>query len=103
VIRHVVRPPWILELDLRFGDRRGSDMIILGWTRDREVVSWPDYDDDLRKFEKRGRLDPVTWCVGRQRNLAAGQECFLLVQGQKHPRGLVAAGTTLSEPFPDET
>ena len=74
-------------------------MIILGWNRDREAKSWPDYDEYLARFEKVGILPDLTWSVGRHRNLRDDDFCFLLVQGQKHPRGLVAIGQTASTPF----
>lgn len=73
-------------------------MILLCWNRDNEN-SWPleDYEE-ARQTTDEGWVWSSTWSVGNRINIPIGSECFLLVQGQKHPRGLVAYGITTSLP-----
>lgn len=73
-------------------------MIILGWNRDFEDV-WPldDYEKCRLTCEK-GGIVKEQWSVGNHINIDIGTECYMLVQGQNHPRGLVARGYTISTP-----
>lgn len=77
-------------------------MIILGWNRDFEDV-WPlDEYEESRLICERGGIAKEQWSVGNHVNIDIGTECFMLVQGQNHPRGLVARGYTISIPTRDE-
>lgn len=77
-------------------------MILLCWNRD-QGDTWPlgDYED-VRKTCERGEVTEGTWSVGNRVNISIGTECFLLIQGAKYPRGIVAQGITTSEPWEDE-
>ncbi|MEI9907207.1 MAG: HNH endonuclease [Actinomycetota bacterium] len=77
--------------------RRG--MILLTWNRD-DVEAWPleDYEKDRRRVDL-GKPPKVTWSVGNRVNIPAGTKCFMLVQGNKYPKGLVGFGITTCEPY----
>lgn len=73
-------------------------MIILGWNRDFEDV-WPLDDYELSRLAcEKGEIVKAQWSVGNHVNIEIGTECYMLVQGQNHPRGLVARGYTTSVP-----
>lgn len=74
-------------------------MIILAWNRDIPG-SWDDYEKAVAACRDTGYWSD-TWSVGRRRNIPEGIECYLLGQGKTHPRGLLAKGIVLSEPYPD--
>jgi 5-methylcytosine-specific restriction protein A len=77
-------------------------MILLCWNRD-QGDTWPlDEYEEFRRNCDRGESVPGTWSVGNRINIPVATECFLLIQGTKHPRGLVAQGITTSEPWEDE-
>lgn len=77
-------------------------MIILCWNRDFPDV-WPlDEYDEVRRTCAGGWTSPGTWSVGNRVNIPVDTTCFLLTQGQQHPRGLVALAVTTSEPYEDE-
>lgn len=79
-----------------------ADMIILCWNRDDPDV-WPldDYDA-VRRACATGSPVPARWSVGNRVNIPRGTTCFLLVQGQLHPRGLVGFAVTTGTPYLDE-
>ena len=67
--------------------------IILGWNPDR----WNDwnYADAVERVAATG-LHLERWSVGRHRNIAAGTDAWLLLQGD-HGRGLIGHGVVVSE------
>lgn len=79
-------------------------MILLTWNRDHGDTSWPDYPQAVRACRS-ANPDLVwsgSWSVGRYKNITEGQDVYMLAQGRRHPRGLLAHGFTLSTPYPDE-
>jgi 5-methylcytosine-specific restriction enzyme A len=79
-----------------------APVVILGWNRDNPKA-WPlEHYEDVRAICSGEGTWEGRWSVGRHVNIAAGTDCFLLVQGQKHARGLVAMGYVTSEPYEDE-
>jgi hypothetical protein len=73
-------------------------MIILCWNRDYEDA-WPMDDfESCRLACEGGDVVKGDWSVGNHVNIDIGTECFMLIQGQEHPRGLVARGYTISLP-----
>lgn len=66
--------------------------IILGWNPDR----WNDwnYADAVERVAATG-LHLERWSVGRHRNIAAGTDAWLLLQGD-HGRGLIGHGVVVS-------
>lgn len=74
--------------------------IILCWNRDNPNA-WPDdaYDKARTTCIEEGSVED-TWSVGRRVNIPYGTQCFLLTQGQQHPRGLVGYGVVTGEPIP---
>ena len=67
--------------------------IILGWNPDR----WNDwnYAAAVERVAATG-LHLERWSVGRHRNIAAGTDAWLLLQGDRG-RGLIGHGVVLSE------
>ena len=77
-------------------------MIILCWNRDQgETWSEEDFDTAFAECAEDGASDS-DWSVGRHINIDEGQDCFLLIQGTGHPRGLVAYGIVTSNPWEGE-
>jgi 5-methylcytosine-specific restriction protein A len=73
-------------------------MILLTWNRDQpETWYAEDYEKDRRKCMN-GKTVNAGWSVGRRKNIPIGTTVFMLVQGNKNPRGLIAKGITTSLP-----
>ena len=67
--------------------------IILGWNPDRRT-RW-NYPAAVERVAETG-LHLERWSVGRHRNIAAGTDAWLLLQGDRG-RGLIGHGVVLSE------
>lgn len=78
-----------------------TEGVILGWNRDNPNA-WPldDYEAARAEIDSRGHSDGF-WSVGRRANIEVGTQCFLLVQGRRHGRGLVGYGRVTEKPFVD--
>ena len=73
-------------------------MILLTWNPD-DGKAWPinEYEKD-RKNSNQGKIVELPWSVANRVNIDVGTECYLLIQGKKYPRGLIARGITTSVP-----
>ena len=83
------------------GDAR--PVILLAWNRDWAEV-WPrrTYEATRRRIERTGKPVADRWNVGRHTAIAADSICFLVAQGTREPRGVIAMGELTSEPFAGE-
>lgn len=68
---------------------------LLAWNPSK--YPWDDFQAELRAFS-RGELESLTWSVG-SRSIARGDRLFLIRLGVE-PRGIVASGWALGEPYP---
>jgi len=68
-------------------------MILLAWNRD-VPDTWDDYDKFYGAF-LRGKQGRISWSVGRHVNIPKGTACYMITQGNRHPRGLIACGRTV--------
>lgn len=83
-------------------DYLNRPVILLGWNRDPpETYPRDEYESDRRVIVQGGTLQS-RWSVGNHVNIEIGSLCFLVVQGQKFPRGVVALGEVRSTPWTDE-
>jgi hypothetical protein len=76
----------------------GSFMIILGWNRDYEDETWPEYQEDRAWLVRERGSITTTWTVGQKVNIEVDEPCFIYAQGVKHPKGILAFGRVVSEP-----
>jgi 5-methylcytosine-specific restriction protein A len=58
---------------------------------------WADFDDDLKKFNRSGRLR-TTWSVGNSKQPVAGDRFYMIRLG-KEPKGILGSGFIRSRPF----
>lgn len=73
-------------------------MIILGWNRDYEDETWPQYDEDRAQMEREDVTLTITWTVGQRKNIEVDEICYMYAQGEKHPKGLVGFGRVARAP-----
>jgi hypothetical protein len=57
---------------------------------------WPERPADMKRLRRRGHVD-IEWSAGRTRALEIGSRAFLVRVGV-WPKGIFAAGYTLTEP-----
>lgn len=75
--------------------------IILCWNRDNPQT-WPgEAYEEVRRSCIAGEPVEDSWSVGRRVNIPRGTQCFLLTQGQQHPRGITGYGIVTGEPITD--
>lgn len=72
-------------------------MILLTWNRDHEADTWPNYDDYLN-VNLDGAHIIATWTVRSGIRIEDVEDVFMFIQGEQHPRGLIAAGWITGEP-----
>jgi len=77
-------------------------VILLGWNRDNSRIYPSDLYENDQLIMTQGKTRKGSWSVGRSINIKVGSLCFLFVQGQKNPRGIVAIGEVTSEPWEGE-
>ena len=62
------------------------------------IWTWPEKPADIRRLARRGHVD-TGWNAGRTRAIEVGSRAFLVRVGVM-PKGIFAAGYTLTEPQP---
>lgn len=72
----------------------------LTWNPTRSAPPGPNWVADARTTQS-GEPVEGSWSVGRHVNIPVGRRVFMLRQGAG-PRGIVAAGITLTTPYPDK-
>lgn len=72
--------------------------IVLCWNRDNPDAWNIDDYEAARQECLDGGYAVRTWSVGRRINIPLGTQCFMLTQGQEHPRGLIGVGVISGEP-----
>ncbi len=77
-------------------------VILLGWNRDNPETYPLELYEIHRRIIAQEQTREGTWSVGRHINIEVGSLCFLVVQGKKYPRGIVAVGEVTSEPWEGE-
>ncbi len=64
-----------------------------------KLWNWPELRRERRRIAARGHVD-IEWACGRTRAIEAGSRAFFVRLGVP-PKGLIASGYTLSEPWSD--
>jgi len=64
-----------------------------------KLWNWPELRRERRRIAARGHVD-IEWACGRTRAIEAGSRAFFVRLGVP-PKGLIASGYTLSEPWAD--
>ncbi len=64
-----------------------------------KLWNWPELRRERRRIAARGHVD-IEWACGRTRAIEAGSRAFFVRLGVR-PKGLIASGYTLSEPWSD--
>ena len=84
-------------------DAFDRQVIILTWNRDIHI------DGELERQHtaeiaaiNAGQQVTGAWNVGNHVNIKVGSWCFLLTQGKRHPREIVALGIVTRSPYADE-
>lgn len=72
---------------------------LLAWNPKR--WTWEDLDEEIEQVSIVGYADS-TWSTGNRKHLPVGSRFFLIRLGSE-PKGIMASGVTVSEPYSDRT